>query len=499
MQKLAPSIGRLATIAVFALSCFGLLLFLWISFGGSVPLQAKGYQFNIVLPQAQQLADQSDVRISGVTVGRVVGLQSTPQGNTIATIQMQSRYAPLHTDTRAILRAKTLLGETFVSLTPGSRDAPVLPEGGTLGAAHVAPSVQLDEIYRTFDAPTRAAFQEWMQASAAGVDGQGAALNAALGELDPFVSDLEQVTAALQSQNGAVSALVRNTSIVFNALTQRNDQLRSLITASQATFGATAAASNELARAFTLLPTFEQRSQAAFARLDTFAANTAPLLTQLEPAEQALTPALRGLQAISPSLERLLTGLGPLTNASATGLPALDSALRQLAPLLGATSPVLRNLNPLLAYTDLYQPELQAFFGNVAAATEASSGTSEIASSQVPLHYLRGLSGPVNPASLVAALQRFGSDRSNAYAAPGAFNQLATGLSTLDTASCANATPTIGGPPIATVTQYTIDLLNAMHVAGVNGVTPAPACKGQAPQTFAGITSTFPHVLAAAH
>ena len=30
---------------IFAFSCFGLLLFLWLSFGGSIPLKPKGYRF----------------------------------------------------------------------------------------------------------------------------------------------------------------------------------------------------------------------------------------------------------------------------------------------------------------------------------------------------------------------------------------------------------------------------------------------------------------------
>ena len=37
----------------------------------------------------------------------------------VATIEMQSRYAPVARDARAILRQKSLLGETFVELTPG--------------------------------------------------------------------------------------------------------------------------------------------------------------------------------------------------------------------------------------------------------------------------------------------------------------------------------------------------------------------------------------------
>ena len=36
MNKAAPSPLRVLTMVVFALSCFGLLLFLWLSFGGPI-------------------------------------------------------------------------------------------------------------------------------------------------------------------------------------------------------------------------------------------------------------------------------------------------------------------------------------------------------------------------------------------------------------------------------------------------------------------------------
>jgi hypothetical protein len=39
MQKQAPTLGRLLVMVGFALSCFGLLLFLWLAFGGPIPLK----------------------------------------------------------------------------------------------------------------------------------------------------------------------------------------------------------------------------------------------------------------------------------------------------------------------------------------------------------------------------------------------------------------------------------------------------------------------------
>lgn len=496
MQKLAPSYTRIATIAVFALSCFGLLLFLWLSFGGNVPLQAKGYRFNIIFPQAQLLAVNADVRISGVNVGTVVGLKEQRRGVTIATIQIEPRYAPVPSDMHAQLRAKTLLGETYVALSPGTHRAPAVPDGGTLGVAQVEPSVQLDEIYRTFDPETRAAFQTWLQQSALGLAGRGADLNAALGDLDPFVSDLQQVTATLESQNGAVKALVRNTGIVFDALTERTNQLRDLVVASQSTFGATAAASRQLAAAFQALPEFEVRSAVALRELDRFSVNASPLLTQLVPVEEALTPALQGVEKLSPPLDQLFTGLGPLAHASQSGLPALDDSLNELRPLLTNLSPVLRNLNPFIQYADLYQPEIEAAFANDAVSTENTAG-SDVGTQVV--HIARAFAGPLNIGSLAVQQHPYGSDRSNPYALPGAFNQLASGLATYDAATCSNPTPTATGPANAFVNAYALGLFARFGVSNPTGTPAAPACKGQAPLTFNGVTTTFPHVLEASH
>ena len=76
--KHAPRPGQLALMLAFALSCFAALLYLWISFGGTSPLQPQGYRFHVHVPEATQLTEQADVRISGVPVGRVVALDPGP-------------------------------------------------------------------------------------------------------------------------------------------------------------------------------------------------------------------------------------------------------------------------------------------------------------------------------------------------------------------------------------------------------------------------------------
>ena len=118
MQKRAPTLGNMLVIILFALSCFGLLLFLWESFGGPLPLKPKGYRFTVSFPRALALAEQSNVRISGVDIGHVVALKAGKDGRTHATIEVAGRYAPLRSDTHAMLRQKTLLGETYIQLIP---------------------------------------------------------------------------------------------------------------------------------------------------------------------------------------------------------------------------------------------------------------------------------------------------------------------------------------------------------------------------------------------
>ena len=75
MNKQAPSIGQLITLSGFVLACFGLLLFVWVAFGGPTPLAASGYKLSLPMTQIGQLAEQSQVKISGVEVGRVSGVE----------------------------------------------------------------------------------------------------------------------------------------------------------------------------------------------------------------------------------------------------------------------------------------------------------------------------------------------------------------------------------------------------------------------------------------
>src|SRR3954454_6179427 len=100
MQKNAPSLARILSMVIFALSCIGLLLFLWLSFGGSIPLNPKRYELKVNFPEATTLAQEADVRIAGVTVGKVREKQLLKGATTTnVTLDIDPKFAPIAKDT----------------------------------------------------------------------------------------------------------------------------------------------------------------------------------------------------------------------------------------------------------------------------------------------------------------------------------------------------------------------------------------------------------------
>src|SRR5438270_354713 len=61
-------------MVLFALSCVGLLLFLWLSFGGSIPFNPQGYEIRVAFPNAQELAKA----IVGIDQNLSSGLANLP-------------------------------------------------------------------------------------------------------------------------------------------------------------------------------------------------------------------------------------------------------------------------------------------------------------------------------------------------------------------------------------------------------------------------------------
>jgi len=498
MSKRAPSTTQLLVIAGFALSCFGILLFLWVTFGGPTPFRAKPYEVKIPFNEATQLAEQSDVRISGVNVGKVQNISLAPNGRqALALVAIDNKYAPLPESTRAILRTKTLLGETYIELTPGSQDGPGLADGGTLPEANIAESVQLDEIFRTFDPETRAAFQSWMQEAAVAINGQGQSLSYAIGEFEPTFSDFDRLFRVLDTQRLAVAQLFRNGATTFRALRGREGELADLIQSSNAVFQTTAQRDRDIEALFRAFPTFQDESRLTLNRLKAFALNADPLMRQLVPAAEQLSPTLIAFSNLAPEAKGFFEGLAPVIARAPTGFPALRKLFRDdFPPLLRALDPFLRNFNPLFTGLNLYKHEVTSFFANIAAVTNGELPIENAAGEK--LRFLRTM-GPLNPESLATFDNRLGMNRNSAYSPPQWSKGLASGLPSFDTRQCttgitASLDPTTATSPALVErtkkgeAKEAEDLFNRLKKFAFaeqtsTAAVPSPSCFQQAPFT----------------
>ncbi len=415
METGTPSLTKVVTMVLFALSCAGLLLFLWLSFGGKIPFNPQGYQVRISFPNAGQLATQADVRIAGVSVGRVINKSLDPQGNrTVATIEMQNKYAPIHKNGRAILRMKTLLGETYVELTPGTPNSPAVPDGGLLPRGQVTNTVQLSDIFNALDPKTRHAFQVWQQELSKAVQNNDQNLSNVLGNLPAFTADASDILKVLDVEHGSVVRLLQNGGTVFSALSQNQSTLRNLITSAETTFHTTAVNNNQLAQTFHVFPTFLDESKATMARLKSFALDADPLIKELEPVATQLGPTLNSVRILSPYLHHFFVSLGPLITASKTGLPAVRDVLLGAKPMLAELGPFLEEFNPILNWLGLHQQLISDFISNGAAGIAA---TTKSFSGNGVGHYLRQFS-PVGPDTLSFAKNRSSGNRGNTYPIP---------------------------------------------------------------------------------
>ena len=455
MVKDAPSFGKIAAMVLFALTCFGLLLFLWLAFGGPVPLKPKGYRFHTSFAESGQLALEADVRISGVPVGKVktdrAEQADRPRGRRDpAAVAVRAAAAGRARDPAPEDAAGRDLRGAHARATPARTRSP--------RAARSRPrrcptrSSWTRSCARSIPRRARTSRSGCRRRRRPSATGAGSDLNDALGNLAPFAEDTATIVDVLNRQEEALSQLVANTGVVFGALSERDGQLRSLIENTDSVFAATAARDSELQAAFRALPTFEDESRKTFERLDEFQRETDPLITQLRPAARELSPTLEDLADLAPDLKNLLEELDPLIKASKAGFPAAEQVLEDTRPTLGQLVPATAQLTPAVDFIGLYKRELTSFFANAGSATQARDA-------RTGLHYLR-TSNPLNPENLAVYPNRLPTNRPNPYTLPGHFDQTATGLPVYEDRQCnaANLLPSIMNTPI--------DLVNTVVDAG---------------------------------
>lgn len=444
MNKRALTLGHLGTVVVFALSCFGLLLYLWISFGGTAPLQPKGFRFTVPFKDVGLLSTQADVRISGISVGKVIRVDRVGR-EARAEIGLESRFAPPPSDSRAILRKKTLLGETYLELTPGSRHAPRLTEGAMLPPGRVATTVEIDHVLSALDPPTRTHLGAWLRSWARAVEGRGRDISEATASLAPTVEAADDFLTVLDEQQRSVARLVRDAGTVFETIGERSTRVAELVSAADQVLTTTAARPRDLEATVRILPGFLRDLRGGLAAAERIGIALGPVVRDARPAAPKLAPTLDAATAVAPELRSTSRELGELVAPAADALPRLERVLAGARPLVRQLHPLARELGPLAQILPLYRRELVSSFPKVVAATQA---TQRDASTGRPVHYLR-ITLPIWNETVAGFRERPPTGRTNPYLRPGGLADLATGLKSYSCRNLRNpvSVPTIGAAP----------------------------------------------------
>jgi virulence factor Mce-like protein len=435
MNKQAPSPTKIFVMVMWALSCFGLLLWLWFSFGGPVPLRPEGYRVKVKMPESALLVKEADIRMAGLDIGKVKNLSLAREGGNVVEMEIDPEFSPLPKDVKAILRQKSLLGQIYIELTPGTRDGPKLDDGDMIPAKSVVEPVELDEIISLFNKETRDNFKGWIREISIAIEnGRGEDLSNAIGNLDDFAAAGSQTLKVLDDQEPALRRLVKNTGITLNALTERRGQLRELVVNVNDFFGALASRNDRLAETIAVLPTFLDESRLTLNRLRTFARDTDPLIRDLIPVAFQLRPTLRDLGALAPDLKNVFRKLDPVITESERNLPAAQRFLKGAKPLFPALHTYLPELNPVLSYINYSQETLANFIHSAAASLNATMPSLSV--NEGPRHYLRQFSIS-NTRGIQLSQTRPTYERGNSYPLPNYLKRMRP-LGMTEAFDCAN-------------------------------------------------------------
>ena len=412
MQKQTPNVPRIAAMVIFALSCFCILIWLWLSFGGPIHLQPTKFRFKAQFDESPMLTKAADVRISGLKVGTIKELSTLREGGQLVEMEIDAKYAPISKDSVMTLRNKTILGQAYLELSPGQGEP--LPEGGTIERTNIEPGVQVDEILGVFDDETRKHWQGWIREVARGLHNRGETLNDAIGTLPAFADTGAEVLRILDEQDPALRRLVRNAGITNAAVNERRDQLRQLIINANRFFGATASRDDALAETVFIMPTFLEESRRTNARLREFAIDTQPLIRALTPATRILRPTIRDLGRLAPDLQAFFRKTDPLIRESDRTLSDGARFTRGASPMFSALHPYLQEFNPFISYLNFQQEQVADF---LVGGTSSLNGFLPGLPGEGNRHYLRQFS-ITSGRSLGNQTSRQSWDRGLAYPSP---------------------------------------------------------------------------------
>jgi len=331
----------------------GLLALAVVAIGGYISINAlKGlpfeshYDVSVVVGDADRLIATDDVRIGDIRVGQVAGVVAEPgrpgqPPYAVVHLQLSPSVGRLPVDTAVQVQAASVLGATYVDLTPGHSHRTV-PPGGTLPESQSRPTVDVTNLFQLFKGSAARSFQQSTADFAYGLAGRGADFNDTIASLSALMAPLTIVSQTLAAPATQLSRFITASDRAFAGLAPVSNELAGLFRGGAVTFAAFAAVPRAVAAAIEDAPPAEITGTAALqaikpgledlARLMAAIAPSAPdlepALTTLNQTFQTGTPALRHLPAFSRALQSALVALEQISR-----IPSTSGALRKLSEL----------------------------------------------------------------------------------------------------------------------------------------------------------------------
>jgi phospholipid/cholesterol/gamma-HCH transport system substrate-binding protein len=329
-----------------------------------------GTTYKLRFINAGQLVDGGQVWVGGRPMGSITDIELTNNNQVLITIEIDDDYAPLHEGTTARIAAQSLSGvaNRYIELHPGPQSERELEEGSEIGVDDTETIVDLDQIFDSLNARTRAGLQGIVQGFATSLKDKPKQVNETSKYLYPALSTTQQLIDEATSDERALTGLIVNGASVASAVAQRRADLAGLIGNANTTLQAIAAENGALSQTLDQLPATLRKANTTFVNLRSTLDDLTLLVDASKPATRRLTPFLRDLRPLVADAEPTIRDLRqtirtPGPDNDLTDLLRITPGLeRVVSPASRNTVRALRRSQPVIEFIRPYTPELVGWF-----------------------------------------------------------------------------------------------------------------------------------------
>ncbi len=311
----------------------------YLGFTKSIPFRHH-YTVSAVFRSANNIKKNSFVRIAGVNVGKVVGVERVDGDKQAALVKMRidKQGLPIHKDATFAVRPRIFLeGNFFVDVNPGSPSSPRINDGDTIPINQTRAPVQLDQILTSLQGNTRKELQSLLFELSTGLDkGGGKGFNRSIRYWKPAYKNGAIVAdAQLGEQPHDLSGYLKSSGQVAAALDRDPAQLADLITEFNITANALAREQSNLSATIAELPRTLHAGLPAFAALNAAFPHVRAFIKDFRPGVRSSGPAIDASLPLVHELRRLVSQpeLRGLVHDLRPTVPALTRFNRATVPL----------------------------------------------------------------------------------------------------------------------------------------------------------------------